>query len=181
MSRIGKSPICVPPGVRVSIDGCAIAVEGPLGRNAKIFDDSIGIDFVDGVIRVSCRDENDRHSRMMHGTVRSIINSMVAGVVSEYSKNLEINGVGFKAIVKDENTLDLNLGYSHDVLYAIPEGIRLEIDQSGTKISIKGVDKKTVGQVASDIRSFYPVEPYKGKGVKIVGQHVRRKEGKKTA
>jgi large subunit ribosomal protein L6 len=117
----------------------------------------------------------------MHGTVRSIVNSMVIGVVDGYSKNLEISGVGFKVMMKEQNILDLNLCYSHDILYTIPNGIKLEIDPSGTKVAIKGIDKKLVGQVAADIKRFYPVEPYKGKGVKIVGEFVRRKEGKKTA
>ncbi|MDR2737773.1 MAG: 50S ribosomal protein L6 [Puniceicoccales bacterium] len=181
MSRIGKSPIRIPANVRVNIDGCRVAVEGPLGKDEKTFDDSVSIEMVDGSIHVICANENDKHSRMMHGTVRSIINSMVIGVVSGYSKNLEIIGVGFKATLKGQNVLDLSLGYSHDVFYSIPNGVRVDIDQSGTKVSVKGVDKKSVGQVTADIRRFYPIEPYKGKGVKIVGEFVRRKEGKKTA
>ncbi|MDR1891026.1 MAG: 50S ribosomal protein L6 [Puniceicoccales bacterium] len=181
MSRIGKSPICIPANVKVSIDGSRVAVEGPLGKNEKTFDDSVTIKHVGSEICVLCKDENDKHSCMMHGTVRSIVNSMVTGVVSGYSKNLEISGVGFKATAKGQNILDLSLGYSHEILYAIPNGIKLEIDQSGTKVAVKGVDKKLVGQVAADIKRFYPVEPYKGKGVRIVGEFVRRKEGKKTA
>jgi large subunit ribosomal protein L6 len=106
---------------------------------------------------------------------------MVVGVVSGYSKDLEISGVGFKATAKGQNVLDLSLGYSHDILYAIPPGIKLTIDQTGTKVSVSGIDKKMVGQVVADIKRFYPVEPYKGKGVRIVGEFVRRKEGKKTA
>jgi large subunit ribosomal protein L6 len=181
MSRIGKSPISVPAKVKVVVDGCRVSVEGPLGKNEKVFDDSVEIRFENDEILVLCRDESDRHSCMMHGTVRSIINSMVIGVVSGYSKNLEINGVGFKAIMKGQNTLDLSLGYSHEILYTIPAGIKVEIDQTGTKVAVKGVDKKMVGQVAADIKRFYPVEPYKGKGVRIVGEFVRRKEGKKAA
>ncbi|MDR1401374.1 MAG: 50S ribosomal protein L6 [Puniceicoccales bacterium] len=181
MSRIGKASIQIPPNVKISVDKCKVTVEGPQGKNEQTFDDSVGIALCDGVICVTCRDENDRHSKMMHGTVRSIINSMVAGVVSGYSKDLEINGVGFKASLKGHNSLDLDLGYSHDILYSIPPGIRIVIDQTGTKISVKGVDKKTVGQVTADIKRFYPVEPYKGKGVRIVGEFVRHKEGKKTA
>ncbi|MDR1413928.1 MAG: 50S ribosomal protein L6 [Puniceicoccales bacterium] len=181
MSRIGKTPIQVPPNVKVVISGCRVTAEGPLGTNEQVFDDSVEITLSEGTLCVACKDENDRHSKMMHGTVRSIINSMVSGVVSGYSKDLEITGVGFKASLKGQNVLDLDLGYSHDILYQIPGGIKLVIDQSGTKISVKGVDKKTVGQVTADIKRFYPVEPYKGKGVKIVGEFVRRKEGKKTA
>ncbi|MDR1528206.1 MAG: 50S ribosomal protein L6 [Puniceicoccales bacterium] len=181
MSRIGKSPICIPSKVKVVIDGGHVTVEGPLGKNEKTFDNSVIIKQVDGEICVCCRDENDKHSCMMHGTVRSIINSMVVGVINGYSKNLEISGVGFKVVMKGQNILDLNLGYSHDILYTIPNGIKLEIDPSGTKIAVKGIDKKLVGQVAADIKRFHPVEPYKGKGVRIVGEFVRRKEGKKTA
>ncbi|MDR0693634.1 MAG: 50S ribosomal protein L6 [Puniceicoccales bacterium] len=181
MSRIGKSPIGVPSNVKVVVEGSRVVVEGPLGKNEKTFDDSVIIKQVGGEICVHCRDENDKHSCMMHGTVRSIVNSMVIGVVSGYSKNLEISGVGFKVAMKGQNILDLNLGYSHDILYTIPQGIKLEIDPSGTKAAVKGIDKKLVGQVASDIKRFYPVEPYKGKGVRIVGEFVRRKEGKKTA
>ncbi|MDR3144213.1 MAG: 50S ribosomal protein L6 [Puniceicoccales bacterium] len=181
MSRIGKSPVCIPANVKISVDGCRVSVEGPRGRNEKIFDDSVAI-AVDGeILTVSCKNPDDSHSRMMHGTVRSIVNSMVIGVVDGYSKDLEINGVGFKAIMKGQNILDLSLGYSHDILYEIPHGIKVAIDQTGTKVSVSGVDKKTVGQVVADIKRFYPVEPYKGKGVKIVGEFVRRKEGKKTA
>ncbi|MDR1595538.1 MAG: 50S ribosomal protein L6 [Puniceicoccales bacterium] len=180
MSRIGKVPICIPPGVKVRVDGCAVYVEGPIGKNEKAFDDSVTIEVVNGEIRVLCKNVDDKHAAVMHGTVRSIINSMVNGVVSGYSKNLEINGVGFKAVIKG-NTLDLDLGYSHGIIYTIPQGIELEIDQSGTKIAVKGVDKKIVGQVAADIKRFCPVEPYKGKGVRIVGEFIRRKEGKKTA
>ncbi|MDR2779062.1 MAG: 50S ribosomal protein L6 [Puniceicoccales bacterium] len=181
MSRIGKSPICIPSKVKVVVDGSHVAVEGPLGKNERTFDNSVIIKHAENEIRVYSRNENDKHSCMMHGTVRSIINAMVVGVASGYSKNLEINGVGFKATMKGQNVLDLSLGYSHEILYAIPNGIKLGIDPSGTKIAVNGVDKKLVGQVAADIKRFYPIEPYKGKGVRIVGEFVRRKEGKKTA
>jgi large subunit ribosomal protein L6 len=181
MSRIGKSPVHVPSNVKVAIDGCRVAVEGPLGKNEKTFDDSVEIKFEEGVIRVICRDKNDKHSRMMHGTVRSIVNSMVMGVVSGYSKSLEISGTGFKASLNSQNVLDIVLGYSHDILYQVCSGVKVEIDASGTKLTVKGVDKKSVGQVAADIKRFYPVEPYKGKGVRITSEYVRRKEGKKTA
>jgi large subunit ribosomal protein L6 len=181
MSRIGKVPIGIPSNVKVRIDGYTIYVEGPLGKNEKTFDGSVGIRITDGAIHVLCENNGNKHAYVMHGTVRSIVNSMVAGVVGGYVKNLEINGVGFKASLKGGSTLDLDLGYSHDIFYAIPDGIKLEIDQSGTKIAVRGVDKKTVGQVAADIKRFYPIEPYKGKGIKIVGEFIRRKEGKKTA
>jgi large subunit ribosomal protein L6 len=181
MSRIGKAPIIIPSNVKVSISGCRVTVEGPLGKNERVFDDSVEIVCAGDVVSVSPKSPNDRHSAVMHGTVRSIIASMVSGVVSGYSKNLEISGVGFKVIMRDKNILDLSLGYSHDIFYELPAGIKVEIDQSGTKLAVRGFDKKTVGQVAADIKRYYPVEPYKGKGVKIVGEFVRRKEGKKTA
>jgi large subunit ribosomal protein L6 len=180
MSRIGKYPILVPASVKVTIDGCRVIVEGPLGRNEKTFDDSIAFGLYDGAMYVTCS-KNDKHSRMMHGTVRSVVNSMVIGVVSGYSKNLEISGVGFRASLGGQNVLNIALGYSHSILYQVPDDVRVEVDSSGTKILVKGVDKGSVGQVAADIKGFYPIEVYKGKGVRIIGEFVRRKEGKKTA
>ena len=181
MSRIGKLPIEVPSNVKVQIDGAKVSVEGPLGKNVHTFDDSVNIVFENNQIVVTCVDVEDDHSRMMHGTVRSIINGMVQGVLKGYEKKLEINGVGFKASLKGANVLDLDLGFSHEILYEIPAGIKVVIDPSGTKLEVSGVDKKMVGQVAAVIKSFYPVEPYKGKGVKILGEFIRHKEGKKTA
>jgi large subunit ribosomal protein L6 len=180
MSRIGKLPIKIPGGVKVLVDGGQITVEGPLGKNKKVFDSSVSIRVDGEEVCVSPAKASDDHSLVMHGTVRSIVASMVAGVVSGYKKDLEIFGVGFKAVLKG-NIMDLDLGFSHDILYKIPDGIRINVDQSGTKLSVSGVDKQLVGQVAADIKSYYPVEPYKGKGVRIVGEFVRRKEGKKTA
>lgn len=182
MSRIGKAPIELPDGVSVVVEnGTSVLVSGPLGSNRFCFDGSVSVVNNDGVVTVVCNDCENEHARMMHGTVRSIINGMVLGVSKGYSKSLEINGVGFKASMKGADVLDLDLGYSHDILYKVPNGVKLMIDGSGTKIEVKGVDKQKVGQVAADIKRFYPVEPYKGKGVKIVGEFVRRKEGKKTA
>lgn len=181
MSRIGKLPIKLPAGVKVNIDGARVSVEGPLGKNEKQFDNSVIINLQDNAIHVSPADLHNDHSLVMHGTVRSIISAMVDGVVSGYKKDLEINGVGFKAALKGGNALDLDLGFSHDILYQIPAGIKVVVDPSGTKLSVSGVDKQLVGQVAADIKSYYPIEPYKGKGVHIIGEFVRRKEGKKTA
>ena len=181
MSRVGKVPVKIPADVKVEIDGCNVRVSGPFGMLSQTFDDSVIIEQSEGEIIIKCRDENDDHSRMMHGTVRSIVNSMVLGVVNGYSRSLEISGVGFKAVMRGADVLDLSLGYSHDVLYKIPTGVKLAIDQTGTKVDISGPDKKVVGQVAADIKKFYPVEPYKGKGVRIVGKFVRCKDGKKTA
>ncbi|MDR0351042.1 MAG: 50S ribosomal protein L6 [Puniceicoccales bacterium] len=178
MSRIGKLPIEIPASVTITLDGDVINVSGPCGNLSKKFDKSVKISISDGIISVS-RKDNNSHSAAMYGTVRSIINSMVIGVQKCFSKNLEINGVGFKAAVSG-NLLDLSLGYSHPIRYKIPEGIKIVV-QENTKILVEGPDKHMVGQVASDIKHFYPVEPYKGKGVRIVGEHVRRKEGKKAS
>jgi large subunit ribosomal protein L6 len=180
MSRIGKLPIKIPQEVKISIAGPRVSVEGPLGKNEKVFDGSVTITLDGGEVHVSPTNPSDDHSLVMHGTVRSIVAAMVLGVTSGYRKDLEISGVGFKAIMKGEK-LDLSLGFSHDILYEVPAGIKVDIDQTGTKLSVSGVDKQLVGQVAADIKSYYPVEPYKGKGVRIVGEFVRRKEGKKTA
>lgn len=178
MSRIGKMPVKVPSNVKVSISGSKVRVEGPLGVNEKIFGAGAKINFAGDEIIVEKMDDS-RQSEMMYGTVRSIINGMIIGVVSGFQKQLEINGVGFKATLKGSQ-LDLALGFSHEILYDIPAGIQILVD-GGTKLTIKGFDKKMVGQVAADIKRYYPVEPYKGKGVRIVGEYVRRKEGKKTA
>lgn len=180
MSRIGKLPIKLPTGVKVRVNNGHVVVEGPLGKNEKTFDNSVVISLEDEVVHVSPANLQDDHSLVMHGTVRSILFGMVHGVVSGYKKELEINGVGFKATLKG-NSLDLNLGFSHAILYKIPMGVNVVVDQSGTKLSVSGIDKQLVGQVAADIKSYYPVEPYKGKGVRIIGEFVRRKEGKKIA
>ncbi|MDR2735654.1 MAG: 50S ribosomal protein L6 [Puniceicoccales bacterium] len=179
MSRIGKLPIEIPAAVTVTVDGDVVNVTGPQGKLSKKFDSSVIISTSAGVVSVTCKDSNNAHSLAMHGTVRSIINAMIIGVQKCFSKNLEINGVGFKAAISG-NELDLSLGYSHPIRYKVPEGIKIVIREN-TKILVEGADKHMVGQVAADIKHFYPVEPYKGKGVRIVGEHVRRKDGKKAS
>ncbi len=182
MSRIGKHPINVPAGVKVSIDGASVKVEGPKGKLSHTFDSSVVIKLDGSEISVAPADAS-RHSSSMHGTVRSIIASMVKGVVENFSKVLEIKGVGFKAELSGKK-LTLSLGYAHPCIYELPEGISVAIGESNEKnplVTVSGACKKTVGQVAADLKSFYPVEPYKGKGVRIHGEYVRRKEGKKTA
>jgi large subunit ribosomal protein L6 len=178
MSRIGKLPIPVLDKANVSIDGQTVKVEGPKGKLEKTFDRSVNIEMADGEIRVTPADKS-RHSRAMFGTARSIINNMVVGVVDGYSKKLEIKGVGFRAALKG-NILDLSLGYSHPVELTIPEGITVTVAEN-TKLTVEGADKQVVGEIAATIYSYFPAEPYKGKGVHIVGQYVRRKEGKKSA
>lgn len=178
MSRIGKIAVQVPAGVKVSIDGNTVNVEGPKGKLSQSFADCVEIKLEDGLVHVKPV-SNDRFANAMHGTARAIIGNMVKGVVDGYSKQLEIQGVGFKAALSGTK-LDLALGQSHPIIYDVPAGIKIVITD-GVKLEISGADKHVVGQVAADIKAFKPVEPYKGKGVRIVGEFVRRKEGKKTA
>jgi large subunit ribosomal protein L6 len=178
MSRIGKLPIIVPPKVKIETKGSAITVEGPKGRVARTFAPVVEIGQMDDRIVVTPKDES-RFAKAMHGTVRSTVNSMVYGVVTGFSKELEIQGVGFKAVLQGK-ILDLALGYSHPIKFSVPDGVKLTVTDQ-TKIKVEGCDKQLVGQVAAKIRSYYPPEPYKGKGVRIVGERVRRKEGKTVA
>lgn len=178
MSRIGELPIEIPEKVNVTVDGFAVTVEGPGGKLQKTFNRDVNIEVSEGVLKVAPRN-NSRPARAMHGTTRSIISSMVEGVTGGFSKQLEINGVGYRASVQGR-TLNLNLGFSHQINYTIPEGITVTVT-ANTNLKVEGADKHMVGQVTADIKRFSPVEPYKGKGVRIVGEYVRRKEGKKTA
>lgn len=178
MSRIGKLPISIPSQVKVSVDGQVVTVEGPKGKLSRDFDKAVRFNVDGAELRVEPATDS-RHSRSMYGTSRSILQNMVDGVVNGFSKSLEIHGVGFRATLKGD-ILDLALGYSHPIHYPIPAGITVTITDN-TKLKVEGADKQVVGQVAADIKHYYPVEPYKGKGVRIVGEFVRRKEGKKTA
>jgi large subunit ribosomal protein L6 len=178
MSRIGKLPVAIPEKVKASVSGNTVSIEGPKGSITKSFNTSVTIELADDAIVIQRRDGSVL-SRAMHGTARSIVQGMVDGVVRGYSKDLIINGVGFRATVRG-SILDLSLGYSHPIAYSIPEGITVTVVEN-TKVKVEGIDKQMVGQVAADIKAYYPVEPYKGKGVQIVGEFVRRKEGKKTA
>lgn len=178
MSRIGKLPVAIPDKVSVQVDGSIVKVQGPKGSLEKSFDRAVSITIEDDTVKINPA-SNSRLSKALHGTARAIINNMVYGVINGYTKNLEIVGVGFRATVKGK-VLDLNLGYSHPIEYTIPEGITVTVTEN-TKVNVSGLDKELVGQVAADIKHYYPVEPYKGKGVRIVGEFVRRKEGKKTA
>ena len=178
MSRIGKLPVAVPDKVKVEVKDTTVNVEGPKGKLSKTFSPVIGISVADKKVRVQPVEET-RFAKAMHGTARSIIAGMVKGVTEGYSKELEIQGVGFKANLKG-NVLDLALGYSHPILYTIPAGIKITVTDN-TKVKVEGPDKQLVGKVTAEIRSYYPPEPYKGKGVRIVGERVRRKEGKTVA
>lgn len=178
MSRIGKLPVAIPAGVKVSTAGQTVNVEGPKGKLSKAFDPVVEVK-IDGASVLVTPKSDTRFANAMHGTARAIINKMVKGVTVGYTKKLTIEGVGFKAAVKGD-VIDLALGYSHPVFVEIPAGIKVVVTD-GTKIEVSGSDDQVVGQVAAMIYQFYPVEPYKGKGVRIDGQFVRRKEGKKTA
>jgi large subunit ribosomal protein L6 len=178
VSRIGKLPVPIPEKVEVSDAAKMISVSGPKGILSKRFDESISVEIKDSEIVVTPANDS-RHAQAMHGTARSILANMVQGVTDGFSKELEIQGVGFKAIMKG-NVLDLDLGYSHPIEYQIPEGIQISVTEN-TKIKVDGADKQLVGEVAAKIKQYYPVEPYKGKGIRIIGEFVRRKEGKKTA
>jgi len=181
MSRIGKQPVQIPEKVKVDIKGTTVSVEGPKGRVSKTFAPVVKIERRENSVVVSPVEET-RFSKAMYGTTRSVIAGMVKGVTAGYAKELEIQGVGFKAALKGKQ-LDLLLGYSHPILHDIPEGIKLTVTD-GTKLKIEGADKQLVGQVTAEIRAYYPPEPYKGKGVRLVGEHaerVRRKEGKTVA
>lgn len=181
MSRIGKQPVQIPDKVKIDIKGTTVSVEGPKGKVSKTFAAVVKIEKQDNKVVVS-KTEDTRFARAMYGTARSVIAGMVKGVTVGYLKELEIQGVGFKAALKGKQ-LDLSLGYSHPILHDIPEGIKVTVTD-GTKLKVEGVDKQLVGQVTSEIRAYYPPEPYKGKGVRLVGEHaerVRRKEGKTVA
>jgi large subunit ribosomal protein L6 len=179
MSRIGKLPVEIPSQVKLELNGSEVKVSGPKGNLEKHFNRNVNIHLDNNILTVEPANSS-RLAKALHGTTRSIISNMVEGVVSGFSKNLEINGVGFKAHLTG-NKLDLALGYSHEIVYEIPVGVSVDVSKDGTKLKVEGADKHMVGQVAATIKSYYPVEPYKGKGVTIVGEFVRRKEGKKTA
>ena len=178
MSRIGKEPINFSANVDVSLNGNKINIKGSKGESFYITPDCIHVEVKDNQIVVS-RGDDKKFSKAMFGTVRSLINNMIIGVTEGYKKNLIIEGVGYKAQLKG-NEIVLSLGFSHDIVYKIPDGITINVD-SGTSISVEGIDKQLVGQVAARIRDYSPVEPYKGKGVRYANEQVRRKEGKAVA
>jgi large subunit ribosomal protein L6 len=178
MSRIGKQPVPIPAKVKVDIKDSTVLVEGPRGKVRKTFAPVVTIAVADQKVTVAPNEES-RFAWAMYGTARSIIAGMVTGVTTGYSKDLEIQGVGFKGILKG-SVLELALGFSHPIFMDVPEGIKLTV-VDGTKIKVEGCDKQLVGAVTAKIRSYYPPEPYKGKGVRIVGERVRRKEGKTVA
>jgi large subunit ribosomal protein L6 len=176
MSRIGKKPVPVPAGVTASVEGQTVKVKGPKGAMQFVVPDEVTVKMEDGSIKVDPRSETKR-ARSMWGTSRTLVSNLMTGVTKGFEDKLEINGVGYRAAVQGKN-LQLALGYSHDVVYPIPEGIAI-VTPKPTEIVITGTDKQRVGQVAAEIRAFRGPEPYKGKGVKYAGEFIFRKEGKK--
>jgi len=175
MSRIGKQPVAIPAKVKVEIKGQKVSVEGPKGKLA--FDlPARTTAKIDGVNVLVSRQGDDAQAKALHGLSRALINNMVKGASEGFVKKLEINGVGFKAAVAGK-TITMNLGYSHPINYNIPDQVKVTVEEN-TKITVEGPDKQLVGKVAAELRSFYPPEPYKGKGVKYADEHIERKEGK---
>jgi large subunit ribosomal protein L6 len=175
MSRVGKAPITLPSGVSVAIDGNNVTVKGPKGQLDREFHERVSISQEDGVLTVG-RVDDERLSRAMHGLSRALLANMVIGVSDGYMKELSIVGVGYRAALKG-STLDMQLGFSHPVSVDAPAGITFEVPEP-TRIIITGINKEAVGQIAAEIRSIRPPEPYKGKGIRYKDEHVRRKAGK---
>ena len=175
MSRIGNKPITVPSEVQVKIDGQNITVTGPKGTLEREIHKDISLEMTENIIKV-IRKDDEATSRSLHGLTRTLINNMIIGVTSGYSKELQINGVGYR-VVKQGNNLNLTLGYSHPVIFEAPEGITFDVPNPNT-IIVKGIDKEVVGQTAVVVRSKRPPEVYRGKGIKYAEEVIRRKEGK---
>jgi large subunit ribosomal protein L6 len=176
MSRIGKKPVSIPSGVTADVEGQTVKMKGPKGALALVLPDDVVVKMDKGSIKVDPRTETKR-ALSMWGTSRTLVANLVAGVTKGFEDKLEITGVGYRASVQGKN-LQIALGYSHDVIYPIPEGIAI-VSPKPTEILITGIDKQKVGQVAAEIRGFRPPEPYKGKGVRYSGEYIFRKEGKK--
>ena len=175
MSRIGNKPITVPEGVEVKIDGKHITVKGPKGTLEREIHKNISVTMDNNVITVT-RPNDEPENRSLHGLTRTLINNMITGVTHEYSKELQINGVGYR-VAKQGNNLNLTLGYSHPVIFEAPAGITFDVPNPNT-IIVKGIDKELVGQTAAVIRTKRPPEVYRGKGIKYADEVIRRKEGK---
>ena len=176
MSRIGKAPVEHSSKVQVQLDGARLEVKGPKGQLELSIVDGIGVELADGVITLT-RNSEDRQVRALHGMTRSLVANMVTGVTDGFKRDLEIRGVGFRAQLKG-STLEMNLGKSHLINLDIPSDIKVEVGKDQRAVSVTGIDNQKVGAFAAKIRSFYPPEPYKGKGVRYVGEYVRSKEGK---
>ena len=178
MSRIGKEPVVLPAGVTATVDGQKVTVKGKLGELSYVMHSGITAEVKDGKIFVSCAD--DKQLGNFHGLARALINNNVKGVAEGYTKKLTIEGTGFKAALQG-TTLSLSLGFASPKVFVVPEGLKVTVENDGLLVTVSGIDKDKVGEAAARIRSFYPAEPYKGKGIKYEGEHIRRKQGKKVA
>jgi large subunit ribosomal protein L6 len=176
MSRIGKKPVAVPSGITANVEGQTVKIKGPKGALQVVLHDDVSVKLDGGLIQVDPRSESKR-ARSQWGTSRTLIANLIAGVTKGFEQRLEINGVGYRASVQGKN-LQIALGYSHDIVYPIPEGITIATPRP-VEIVISGMDRQKVGQVAAEIRDYRPPEPYKGKGIKYAGERIFRKEGKK--
>ncbi|MGO9341404.1 MAG: 50S ribosomal protein L6 [Acidimicrobiales bacterium] len=176
MSRVGRSPIAVPAGVTVSFDSDSVTVKGPQGELSRVLPTGISLRQEDSTVLVE-RPDDQRHHRALHGLTRSLVANMVTGVTAGFTKELEIVGVGYRAVAQGSERLELALGFSHPVVVNAPSGVSFEVPVP-TRIIVKGIDKEKVGQVAADIRKIRKPEPYKGKGVRYAGERVLRKAGK---
>ena len=176
MSRIGKRPVAVPSGITANVAGQTVKVKGPKGTREVVLHDDVSVALDGDRIKIDPRNETKR-ARAQWGTSRTLVANLIAGVTKGFEQRLEINGVGYRAAVQGKN-LQLALGYSHDVVYPIPEGITIATPRP-VEIVISGMDRQKVGQVAAEIRDYRPPEPYKGKGIKYAGEYIFRKEGKK--
>jgi large subunit ribosomal protein L6 len=176
MSRIGKKAVVIPSGVTANVEGQTVKVKGPKGQMQVVLHDDVSVAMENGGVQVLPRSETKR-ARSLWGTSRTLVNNLVTGVTKGFETKLEITGVGFRAALQGKN-LQIALGYSHDVIYPIPEGITIVVPKP-TEITITGIDKQRVGQVAAEIRDFRKPEPYKGKGIRYANEFIFRKEGKK--
>lgn len=176
MSRIGKKPIQIPSGVTVEIEGASIAVNGAKGRLGWSWPEGVSVSIKEGILQVE-RAGDSKKERALHGLSRSIIANMVTGVSEGFKKDMELVGVGYRASVK-EDALEFSIGYSHPVVFKLPPGIAAEVDKKQTKLSLNGIDKQLLGQVAADIRSIRPPDAYKGKGIRYANEFIKLKPGK---
>ena len=178
MSRIGKEPVKLAEGVTVDVAGQKVTVKGKLGELSYTMHDGITAKVEDGAVKFACADDYTLGN--FHGLARALVNNMVIGVSKGYTKQLSIEGTGFKAVLQGSN-LALSLGFASPKIFAIPAGLKVTVENDGLQVTITGISKELVGESAARIRAFYPAEPYKGKGIKYVGEHIRRKQGKKVA
>lgn len=180
MSRIGKKPVEIPQGVSIDAADGRVTVKGPKGELSIPVPATVKVSLADGKLSVERAGGDGKQARADHGTVRALVANMVHGVTQGYVKELEIQGVGYRASIQG-NTLTMLVGYSHPVVYAVPEGVKLTVAQDSVNLKLEGIDKQLVGEVAARIRAFCPPEPYKGKGIRYKDEHVRRKAGKTVA